>query len=235
MPLAVALTGCETTAEQSAKLERAAKLQKAEHPTVAASGLSIKHASAQVKVVNATLVHNSEGAAAAVTLDNVSSNTLRSVPLAITVKDADGRTVFQNNAPGLEAALTSLASLPAHRLATWVDDQIPSTGEPASVSAVVGAAPVASGPQPQVAVQGLRPSEESGSAGATGTVQNRSKIAQRSLVVFVLARHAGKIVGAGRAVLPAVAPGSSAAFQVFLVGEAHGATLEASAPPTTFG
>jgi hypothetical protein len=44
----------------------------------------------------------------------------------------------------------------------------------------------------------------------------------------------GRIVAAGRAVLPEVAAGASVPFQAFLVGAATGARLEASAPPTTF-
>jgi len=231
---ALALSGCETTAEESAKLERKAEREQAEHPAPAQKGLSIARASAAVKVVNATLVRDSEGAAAAVTIRNVSPRALRSVPIAITVRDARGRTLFQNNAPGLEAALTSLALLPAHGEATWVDDQIPSSGEPASVSALVGVAPAASGQAPRIEVEGLRPSEESG-AGAAGTVRNRSALTQRKLVVYVLASRAGKIVAAGRAVVPEVAPGASVGFQVFFVGSARGATLQASAPATTLG
>jgi hypothetical protein len=233
--LALALGGCETTAEESAKLERKAKLEKAEHPTIAAKGLSITRASSQVKVLNATVVHSSEGTAAAVTVRNLTPHTLRSVPIAVTVKDAHGRTLFQNNSPGLEAALTSLASLPAHGVATWVDDQISASGEPpASVSALVGDAPTASGPQPKLEVAGLHSSEESDSGGAAGTVHNHSRVAERALVVYVLARRAGKIVGAGRAVLPVVPPGGSAPFQAYLVGSSTGATLAASAPATAF-
>jgi hypothetical protein len=231
--LALALGGCETTAEQSAKLERKAKLEKAEHPQLQAKGLSIARASNQVKVLDATVVHSSEGTAAAVTLRNLTARTLHSVPIAITVKDAHGNTLFQNNSPGLEAALTSLASLPAHGVATWVDDQVSANGEPASVSALVGAARSAPGPQPRIEVAGLHSSEESGSGGAAATVRNDSKVAQRALVVYVLAHRAGKLVAAGRAVLSALAPGGSAPFQVYLVGSPAGAALTASAPPTT--
>jgi hypothetical protein len=53
--------------------------------------------------------------------------------------------------------------------------------------------------------------------------------------VYGLARRGGRIVAAGRAVLPEVAANASAPFQAFLVGAPQGATLEASAPPTTLG
>jgi hypothetical protein len=229
--LAGALSGCETTQEKSARLEKTAH-----HARLAERGLSITKPSADVHVLGAILVHGSEGSAAVVTLRNDSGHALKGVPIAITVKDAHGSTVFQNNAPGLEAALTSLASLEAHGEATWVDDQIPaSAGTPASVSAVVGEAPAASGPAPQLEVAGVHPSEEAGSAGAAGTIHNRSNVTQQSLVVYVLARRGGRIVAAGRAVLPEVAGGASVPFQAFLVGAPAGANLEAGAPASTFG
>jgi hypothetical protein len=226
----LALGGCETTAEKSARLERAAH-----HTRLAERGLSVVKQSADVHVLGAVLVHDAEGAAAVMTLRNDSAHVLKDVPIAITVKDARGSTVFQNNAPGLEAALTSLGSLPAHGAATWVDDQVPASGAPASVSAITGISPPASGPVPQVEVADVHPSEESGSATAAGTVRNSSNVAQQSLVVYVVARRAGRIVAAGRAILPEVAPGAAIPFQAFLVGAPHGALLQADAPATTLG
>jgi hypothetical protein len=170
-----------------------------------------------------------------VILRNTSAHTLREVPVAITVKGAGSRTLYQNNSAGLEAALTTLASLPAHGVATWVDDQVPSLSGPATVTALVGEASAAAGASPQIEVTGVHASEESGSgAGAAGTIRNRSNVTQQSLVVYGLARRGGRIVAAGRAVLPEVAAGASVPFQAFLVGSPTGARLEASAPPTTF-
>jgi hypothetical protein len=229
LALLLALSGCETNAEKSAKLERVAH----SHVLARETGLTVSRQNPSVKVVQTTVLRGAEGAAAVVTLRNISPKTLRDVPLAITVKDAGGRTVFQNNAPGLEAALTSLALLPAHGEATWIDDQVPASGAPASVSAIAGVAPVASGTIPPIEVLGVHPSEESGSPGAAGTVHNRSNVTQQNLVVYVLARRAGRIVAAGRALLSEVATGASVPFQAFLVGAPMGATLEASAPPTT--
>lgn len=230
--LALTLTGCETTAEESAKLEKTAKREQAEHPTAIQTGLSIAHASTQVKVLDATVVHSSEGAAVAVSVRNLTTHTLRSVPIEITVKDGRGQTLYQNSAPGLEASLTQIVSLPPRGQATWVDDQIPKSGQPASVSAIAGEAPTANGPEPRIEIGGPRLSEES-SGEASGTVRNRSKVAQQKLVVYVIARRAGRIVAAGRAVLLEVAPGASVPFHAFLLGAPAGAKLAASAPPTT--
>jgi hypothetical protein len=232
LTLALALSGCETTQEQSAKLEKTAK-----HFALSHRGLTIAHVSTQVHVLGATVMHDSEGAAAAVTVSNVSAHALRSVPLAITVRSASGQTVYQNNAPGLEAGLTSISSLPAHGTVTWVDDQVPASGGPASVSAIAGEAQAASGPEPRIEVQGLHLAEAA-TGEASGTVRNRSIVAQQHLVVYVVARRGGTIVAAGRAVLAEVAAGASGAsvpFQVFLVGTPAGARLEASAPASTPG
>lgn len=228
--LAGSLAGCETTADKSARLEKTAH-----HAHLDEQGLTITKQSADVHVLGATLVHGSEGAAAVVTLRNDSGHALKSVPIAITVKDAHVSTLFQNDAPGLEAALTTLASLPAHGEATWVNDQIPASGAPASVSAIVGASPVADGPLPRIDVRGVHTNEESSGVGAVGTVRNPSDVTQQNLVVYVLARRAGTIVAAGRAVLPEVAAGASVPFQAFLAGTPHGATLQADAPATTLG
>ena len=227
--LAPALSGCESTQEESARLEKTAK-----HFTLAHKGLTITHASTQVQVLNAVVVHDSEGAAAAVTVRNSGSRTLSSVPIAITVRDAHGQTLYQNNAPGLEAGLTQISSLPAHDSATWVDDQVPVAGAPASVTAIAGEASVASGPEPQIEVAGTHLAEAS-TGEVAGTVRNRSSVTQQHLIVYVTARRAGAIVAAGRAILAEVAPGASVPYQAFLVGSAAGAQLQAGAPASTFG
>ncbi len=227
----LALTGCETTAEKSARLER-----QAAHVTLTEKGLSITRESTDVKVLSTTVVRGAEGAAAVVTLENRSGHALRAVPIAIVVKDGGGRVIFQNNAPGLESALVSVPSLGAHRTIAWVDDQLPANGAPASVSARVGQAPALSGSSPSLTIAGARLSEDPANGlVANGTASNRSSIAQRSLVLFGVARRGGKVVAAGRGVLPELAAGASARFEVFMVGDARGAELQISAPPTSFG
>lgn len=228
--LALSLSACETTAEKSARLEKAAH-----HTHLAERGLTIVKPSRDVRVLSAILVRGHEGNAAVIALRNNSARALRAVPIAITVKDAHGAILFQNNTAGLEPALTSLGSLAAHGQGTWIDDQILASGTPASVSAIVGEAPAVSGTLPRIEVRGVRASEEGGTQGAAGTVHNGSGVTQQNLVVYVLARRGGQVVAAGRAVLPEVGAGASLPFQAFLQGDPSGARLEASAPATTFG
>jgi hypothetical protein len=226
--LALALAGCETTQEKSEKLERQAK-----HLKLNEKGLSITHVSTVVKVIGIGSVHSSEGAAVAVTVRNGSARTLRAVPIAVTANDASGPS-YQNDAPGLEAALTALPSLAPHATVTWVDDQLPAGSAPTSVTARVGEAPAVRGAAPRIAVTGAHLESEPSGAVATGTVSNDSAVEQKPLVVFVVARRGEHVVAAGRAVLPELAAHSSTRFQAFLIGEGSG-RLEVAAPPTTFG
>jgi hypothetical protein len=234
LALALALGGCESSQEKSSQLEKQAKLAQARNPVKAAKGLSIAHVSGDVQVVATQALYSSEGTAVAVTLRNRSTHTLRNVPIALTAKGGGGGTLYQNNAPGLEAALTSAPSLAPGQQLVWIDDQVQASEAPASVSAVVGEAPQAAGPVPRIALSGVHQNEESGSSGVAGTVRNDSAVAQRNLVVYGIARRDGRIVAAGRAVLSEVAAHGSSAFQVLFIGNGAGAHVEASAPPSTF-
>ena len=116
--VALALAGCETTAEKSARLEKAAKLaqkQAAAHGVVGKQGVSVAHVSRIIKVTGTTVLHSPEGAAVVVTLHNTSATAQRKIPIAITVHDASGATVYTNNEPGLVA----LAGFGASDSRTW--------------------------------------------------------------------------------------------------------------------
>jgi hypothetical protein len=228
---AVSLAGCETTAEKSAKLERAAKrIAPAEQ-----QGLSITHVSSVVKVQSATLVRGTEGTAAVLTLHNSSAKAIREVPISIALKNGHGATVYTNATPGLAKTLTSLALLPADADGIWIDDQIPGTSA-SSLATKVGEGTTVTGTVPRLAVREAQLAKDpSGAATVEGTIGNASRTAQSELVVYALARKGGRVVAAGRAVLASLAPGASAPFQAFFVGSPAGARLQLSAPPTTPG
>jgi hypothetical protein len=84
-------------------------------------------------------------------------------------------------------------------------------------------------------VSGLHAIQDpSGGAGVAGTVTNSSHVTQTNLVVFVIARRAGALVAAGRAVLTSLGPNASSSFQAFTVGDPQGAQLQADAPANSF-
>jgi len=225
---ALALTACESSQEKSAKLEKVAKREAAaaKHRN---TSLSIVHESTKVKVSATAILHGAEGAAAVVTLRNLSGAALRDVPIQISVRNTAGATVYANDAPSLAAALVSVPLLPAHATTSWVDDQVQATGVPASVSAKVGEGEAARAPIPQLSVQGTRLSDESGEPQAEGSVLNRSAAGLHEVVVYAVARRAGRIVAAGRAVLPQAPAGASTRFQLYFIGDPRGAQLQFSA------
>ncbi|HEY5192697.1 MAG TPA: hypothetical protein VIJ39_02350 [Solirubrobacteraceae bacterium] len=231
---ALMLSGCESTQERSAELRGQAK-----HDVLAAQSASVHKESASVEVVQSTVVHSSGGSAVVVALRNTSTHTLENAPIEITVRDAHGGVLFQNNQPGLEPSLTRISLLPPGAQTTWVDDQVETTGVPASASALVGEGVQASGSIPQLNLTGAHLSAETGNeATLSGTVTNRSQTAQQNLVVYAVARRGSKIVAAGRAVLPEVPAGTNSAtnvpFQIYFVGDPSGAQIQTSAPATTF-
>jgi len=238
LALAVALGGCESTQEKSARLEKLAR-----HERLALQGVSVTRESADVRVLGTEIVHGKEDSAVIVRLRNTSSKPILAAPIAIAVREAKGKTIYQNNAPGEDQSLTKV-SLEAGTESVWIDDQVHTSAVPASASAKVGEGSHPSEPAPKLSVEGLHVSgagSEAGAGGeataggeasAEGSVKNQSAKTQYNLVVFVLARRGGRVVAAGRAVLPEVLPGASDSFQVYFVGDPSGAKLEAIRPVT---
>ena len=219
------LAGCESTQERSAQLEK-----QASHVALARAGLTVTRTSSVIRVREAIVLHGTESAAVVVVLENTSARALAHIPISITVRDARGRAVFSNNAPGLEAGLVSLASLPAHAEGFWVDDQLPSASEPARVSARVGEGSSAPG-LAQITIASVRSAEGAATGpGVTATATNHGHVAQQSVAVYAIARRGSQIVAAGRAVIPELAAGASAPFQLFFAGNAQGAQLRVVAP-----
>jgi hypothetical protein len=185
--------------------------------------------------VSATAVlHSSEGTAAVVTLHNMTSTTLRDIPILITVRDASGAAIYSNDTPGLASALVAVPLLPAHGTTTWIDDQVQAAGAPASVSTKVGEGEPVTGAIPRLDVEGAHLAQGTSGIEAEGKLVNSSSVSQRELVLYAIARRAGRIVAAGRALIPQAEAGTSTRFQVFFIGNPIGAQLEVSAPPSTF-
>jgi len=229
---ALALSGCETSAEKSAKLERAALARLPAGP--APSGLKVTKPSRVLKVVSGTILHDSEGTAAVLTLRSDSPSALTAVPLEITLTGTAGSTLYSNTGPGLSPSLTSVSYIPAHGTVTWVDDQVQAAETPTMLKAVVGEGVRAAGQPPAIEVHRGEVTKEAAGTEIKGTAVNRSSIAQRELVIYAVSAQGGTILAAGRAVLRELGAGSSAAFSILLIGSAPaGASITLSAPPTT--
>jgi hypothetical protein len=231
---AAVLSACETTQEKSARLEKIALRKKANAP-LGASGLKITTPSRAIQVLEAVVLHASEGTAVAVRLRNRSGKAQYQVPLLIDVTGANGASVYSNSTPGLATSLVSAAYVPAHATVVWVNDQIQATAAPKAVQTKIGEGKPASGVPPKVEVTSSRLEHEPGGvAFVAGSVANRSGVDQHELVVTALADAGGRTVGAGRAVLALLPAGQTSKFQIFLVGEdPAGAKLLVGVSPST--
>lgn len=230
---ALALTGCESNQERSAGIAKAVEHHDREarqREELAQRALTITRQSTAIKVMATAVVHASEGAAAVVTLRNESSKAQADVPIQINVMNAHGASVYRNDTPGTSTTLISAALVPAHATLTWIDDQVQATGTPASATAQIGEGTPVTGAIPQLSIAGAHLSE---GAQVEGSVVNHSGVSQQELVVYAVARRAGRVAAAGRAVLPSAPAGASTPFELYLIGDAAGAQLEVSAPATT--
>lgn len=229
----LALTGCETSAEKSATLEKAALARLRSSP--AAKGrLRIARPSSVLKVLSSAVVRDSEGIAAVVTLHNESDSALQAVPLQIAVHGAGGSTLYTNTSSGIASSLATVSYIAAHGTTTWVDDQVQATGAPTSVTAEAGEGQRAVGGAPQIELRRGEVTQEAGGTEVKGTAVNRSAVTQTELVVYAVSMRGGRTVAAGRAVVPELAAGASASFSILLIGAAPGdSRLSLSAPPTT--
>jgi hypothetical protein len=226
---AVALGGCESSFEQSARLEKQGGVSQSE------KGLSISDKNNDVTVADTELVTDENGTAVVVSLKSTAKSEQVNVPIALDVLDKQKASVFKNDTPGLEPSLTEADVVPPGD-SEWVNDQIQAAGEPATAKATVGEpkqAPPAELPKLTVSDVKIQNDATSGVL-ASGKVTNESKVEQTKLVISGIARDGKKLVAAGRAVLPKLKPGKSGVFRIFFIGDPRKGKLTVLAPPSTF-
>lgn len=227
--LAVALvaSGCESTQHKSARLERqAAKVKNA-------TGLKVTKRSRDVRVGRTAVLSDANGSAAVVELRNSSRRALAGVPVAISIVDRRRRLLYANDAPGLDTSLVRAPVVRAHGRLLWVNDQVTNATGRARVRARVGAnAEQAPSSLPKIAIRDAKLTTDVSGAAAVGRVVNTSRVQQVRLVVFGVVRRGGRIVAAGRAIVPKLAPGKDAKFDLFFIGNPGGGKLSLAAPPS---
>lgn len=224
--IALALTGCSSTADKAAKLEQRAS------DAFERKGLEVARVNRDVEVLDTRLLTDENGAAVVVRLRSRARRPLVGVPIAVSVRDGDGREVFANDAPGLQPALVRVPVLRPGRETLWVNDQIPGAGlERARVR--VGQAKAPARPLPRLTIRDVRlESDAVSGVQVAGRVTNRSKVLQRRLTVFCVSRRRGRVVAAGRAVVDRLRPGASATFRAFFIGDPRRGRLSVTAPPS---
>jgi hypothetical protein len=247
LALMLAASGCESTESQSARLGReGAKL------IASASTVGLGAANGAVRVGQVALVQGSGRTAAAVELTDTGALAQVDVPVLIDVRNAKGASVYRNDIQGLEPSLQEMPLLRAHQTAWWVDDQVLAAGTPQSVHVRVGAAKGGSSDAEGGAHAGAATGAATASAGVqvssvslgdggiagpylNGSIVNRSGVAQHNMPIFAVALRGGRVVAAGRALvpsLPASGGGHPMSFRIYLVGSPTGAQIELTAAPT---
>jgi hypothetical protein len=226
---ATGLTACQTTQELSA--ERAKQAKKLVNP----KGMTVSKQNPNVAIGTTTVVQDANGIAAVVELRNTGHEAQARLPVSIAVTDARGKALYRNDVAGLEDSLVSMALLAKGEDAFWVNNQITATGKPAKVQARVGAAKGKVPAQiPAFVISGLTLESDAGSVFAKGTIVNQSKVAQKRLTIYCVARSGSKVAAAGRGILDVLPPTGAkpTKFTVFFIGNPKGAKLTCSAPPT---
>lgn len=225
-------SGCETTAQKSARIGEELGPVKQE------VGLKITKRNQEVKVVAATVLSDAEGAAVVVEVRSSAGTALADVPIAIDVLDAKGKSVYRNDLPGLETALTAIPYVPARGTAVWVNDQVLATGKPADVKATVGAGGTAVGAPPPKFTASPPQVEGDPYSGvvAGGNVENESGEKNDRVLIYAVARRGGKVVAAGRGAIEKVKEERKPLpYNVYFIGDPSGAEVEISLFPTLPG
>jgi hypothetical protein len=227
------LTACQSTQDRSAELE-----EEGATTLLAASGLKIEKESTEVKVTSADLLTDAYGSAVVIGLHNSSGRNLMNVPILVNVLDANGKSVYSNDIPGIEPALASVPYIPAGGDIEWVNDQVLAARRPSSVKVRVGADSDSydgSLPDIEVTPPQLEGDPVSGIE-ATGKVVNRSDEEQDRLLLYVIARKGGKVVAAGRGAIERLkATTKPRRYDVFFIGDPSGADLDLTQFPTLPG
>lgn len=230
--VALVATGCESTQDKSARI--AEELG----PVQQEKGLKITRRSKDVEVVSATLLTDAAGSAVVVRVRNRSDRDLAEVPIAIDVRDRRGRSVYRNDVPGLEPALTAIPFVAGGGEAYWVNDQILATGRPDSVEVTVGAggrAVAGKLPRFRATDPELEGDPYSGVV-ATGVLENESGERIERVLIYAVARQGDRVLAAGRGAIENVKPEPKPLhYNVYFIGDPRGAAVELELFPTLPG
>jgi hypothetical protein len=226
---AAGLAGCgESNQDRSARIAAQGK-----HAMEDAGLLKVTRRNPDVKVARTALVRADGAVAAAVELDNRGAKAQVDVPVLIDVTDAKGTSLYRNDANGLQPSLQRIAVVPRGGRAWWVNDQLLGADSGRRLQVRVGAAGTATS-VPDVTVHDVHFEDNATGRYLTGTVVNHTGRLQTNLPVFAVAVRAGRVVAAGRSLVPKVAPGDPAKkprFQVFFIGDPQGAKVHVTVAP----
>jgi hypothetical protein len=228
---ATALSACQSTQDKAAIVRK-----QGENALAGRHGLKITAINPDVKVLGKTILHDANGTAVVVELHNTGKQAEAQVPIGIELADAKGKKIFANDAPGLEPALVSVPLVRTGKDTFWVHNQIIAATAPSKLVVKVGVAKSTDIPAqpPHITLSNIKLDKDDSGAFVTGVVHNRSKVTQKRITIFCVAKKGGRIVAAGRAVVDKLSPSPTPKpirFSVYFIGNPAGATLDFSVPP----
>jgi len=229
---ALAMSGCDTTQDAAARIKvRSERTLASRKPT------RVSKQAKQVAVSDVTLLESGDGTAVAVTLRNRGDEPVNDLPLSVGLRTPDGGREYLNDRKELPYFRTHAPALAAGAVGTWVyttKERFPDAGsafaevgrpagKPVTVASSVpvldvGSPKLAGDEPPKVEVE----------------VSNGVGFVQYDLEVFAWATRRDRIVAAGAAPAGDLEPDETEPVAVRLIGDAKGAELHVSAPPTIY-
>ena len=192
--------------------------------------------SKDVKVLSTDVVQDENGTAAVVRMRNTGSRRWRrSRSRSTCAGRARASPCSATTTPASSRRSCACRCCARARSSTWVNDQVAAAEKPRAVKAKVGEAKAVRSEHPRrsrVTRPRLEQDPVSGVA-AVGFAANRSKVEQRKLVIFAVARKGGRVVAAGRAQINRVKPRKRTRYTIFFIGNPRGARISLEAPPTS--
>jgi hypothetical protein len=226
------LAACESTQQESAKIGR-----EGDQLVAGQGSLKLGAVNHGVRVSDVTLLSSAGRTAVAAKLTGTATRPQLDLPVLVQITGAHGKVSYSNETGGLEASLQRMALLRPGQGAWWVDDQVLTSQSATGVKLRVGtgSAPRAGSALPTLSTTTPHVAEQGGLSVVSANLVNHFVKAQGKVPVFAVAVRGGRVVAAGRAVVSVLPghPGASVPFQIFLVGNPAGATIELTAVPTS--
>jgi hypothetical protein len=211
--LVLGFAACDTTQDKAARLAVRSDRQSDRKP------IQVHRVDHQVKVVRASLVRGSGGAAVAVTLRNTGSTPVNDLPILVGVKTAAGSDQPLNGDGHLPYFQAHAPAIAPGQEATWVFTTEDDLASARSAYAKVGVD---------------TDSDSTGGDTVQATVSNDTGLPQYDLAVYAWADRDGHLVAAGHAQISDLNAGDASTVKVALIGDAKGADVHVAAPPTIF-
>jgi hypothetical protein len=226
-----ALAGCDSTQQKNARAELRAKreLGGRELPGVV-------RPNRQLRVERAAIVRGKQAGSAAIVVElrSRAAQSLTDVPIAVGVRDADGRARLVNAKRHLNWFQTHVPAIPARGETTWVfkGARGVKAGDRAFARVGVPARPLLSraGALPRIDAE---PAPGRGAARRVA-VENASDVPQYGLQVYAYALRGGRYVAAGKTEVKHLGTGQRTVVTVPLAGSARKRPLRVEAIPTMF-